>query len=373
MMLANGEVDAVVVGAVDLAGSVENVLLRHQQAPVNNGSATMSIDQNANGWLIGEGAGVVVLKRNEDAVQNQDRVYAVIDDIAIVQGDSPQPSAESVARAARQALSDKDVSPTDIGYLELFGSGWRLRIRRKWRITAVYRADAVYPPTTALGSVKANIGHTFTASGIASLIKTAHCLYHHYLPATPGWTAPKSPELWQNGPFFVPTESVPWFKEAGQTQRLAAINGLGADGAYAHLILSEATEPQTPDDSLLQHTPFYLCPVAANDAPTLLQRLADLQSLLTDSLDLATPARSAVETAVSRNFHTYQQHEQETYALAIVGHNKEELLREVRLALLGLGKSFETGKLWKTPGGQFLLAQTVGTRRQSCLRLSRRI
>ncbi len=107
MMLANGEVDAVVVGAVDLAGSVENVLLRHQQAPVNSGAPTMSLDQNANGWLIGEGAGVVVLKRNEDAVQNQDRVYAVIDTIAIVQGAGPEPTAERVAQAARQALAEQ--------------------------------------------------------------------------------------------------------------------------------------------------------------------------------------------------------------------------------------------------------------------------
>ena len=121
MLLTNGEVDAVVVGAVDLAGSVENVLLRHQQAPVNSGTPTMSIDQNANGWLVGEGAGVVVLKRQEDAVQANDRIYAVIEGVNIVQGTSPQPQADYVAKVAQQAFGQ--VGMSEIGYLELYGSG----------------------------------------------------------------------------------------------------------------------------------------------------------------------------------------------------------------------------------------------------------
>ncbi|MFO7683565.1 MAG: PfaB family protein, partial [Chloroflexota bacterium] len=352
MMLASGEVDAVVVGAVDLAGGVENVLLRHQQAPVNSGSPTMSLDQNTNGWLIGEGAGVVVLKRLADAAQNQDRIYAVIEQIAIVQGASPEPAAERVAQAARQALADSGVKSSDIGYLELFGSGVAAEDTAEMGgITAVY-TPASHHPTIALGSIKANIGHTFTASGVASLIKTAHCLYHRYIPAVPGWNAPKQPELWRNGPFYAPTESRPWFKEPGQTRRLAAINGLGGDGAYAHLILGEAPGAQPPDYSLLQHTPFYLCPVAADNAETLRQRLTDLQALVVES--------KGVETAVSLNYLSYQQQQDETYAIALVGRSQEELLREIRLALSGLDQAFATGQPWKTPGGSFFAPQPLG-------------
>ena len=201
MLLANGEVDAVVVGAVDLAGSVENVLLRHQQAPVNSGTPTLSIDENANGWLVGEGAGVVVLKRQEDAAQANDRVYAVIDDVNIVQSASPQPQADFVAQVAQQALSQ--TSAKDIGYLELFGSGVQQEDAAEMAgITAVYNANGAKQPTTAIGSVKANIGHTFTASGVASLIKTAHCLYHRYIPGTPGWTAPKVSRTVAKRPFL---------------------------------------------------------------------------------------------------------------------------------------------------------------------------
>ncbi|HXV97847.1 MAG TPA: beta-ketoacyl synthase N-terminal-like domain-containing protein, partial [Anaerolineae bacterium] len=84
MLLATGEVDAVLVGAVDLAGGVENVLLRNQIAPLNTGAKTMSYDQNSNGSLVGEGAGAVVLKPYDRAKSEQARIYAVIDTISII-------------------------------------------------------------------------------------------------------------------------------------------------------------------------------------------------------------------------------------------------------------------------------------------------
>ena len=356
MFLANGEVDAVVVGAVDLAGSMENVLLRHQQAPVNSGNATLSLDENANGWLIGEGAGVVVLKRQEDAAKANDRVYAAIDDICIVQSSSTTPSADGVAQVCREALSSQGVAPTDIGYLELFGSGVAQEDAAEMAgITAVYTTSNPKEPTTALGSVKANIGHTFTASGIASLIKTAFCLYHRTIPATPNWQAPKSRELWQNSPFYVPTESRPWFKEAGQAHRLAAINGLGADGAYAHLILSDVAEQRRSNHKLLQQAPFYLFPVAANDEATLRQRLTDLQTLVTDSVGSV-----GMETAVAQNIAIYQKHEQEKYAIAIVGPSRGKVLAEIKGALLGLGKAFASGQVWKSPQGSVFAPNPLG-------------
>ncbi len=63
----------------------------------------------------------------------------------------------------------------------------------------------------AIGSVKANIGNTFVASGIASLIKTALCLYYRYIPATPNWSGVKKPQVWEGSPFYVASESRPWF------------------------------------------------------------------------------------------------------------------------------------------------------------------
>ncbi len=355
MFLANGDVDAVVVGAVDLAGGVESVLLRHQQAPVNSGNMTMSLDEGANGWLVGEGAGVVVLKRQEDALQANDRIYALIDEVAIVQSTSPDPQAEHVADVVQQALSNTAVSPSEIGYLELFGSGVAQEDAAEVAgITAVYTPNQPLHPTTALGSVKANIGHTFTASGIASLIKTAHCLYHRYIPGTPGWSGPKSPELWQNSPFYVPVNARPWFKSAGQATRLAAINGLGGDGAYAHLILSEAAEQRRNDHPLLPHMSYYLFPIAGNDQATLQERVIALQTLLSadEAVDL--------ETAVAQNLATFQTQKEEKYILSIVGNSREKVLKEIKSALKGLKKAFTTGKAWKSPAGSYFTPEPLG-------------
>ena len=93
-------------------------------------------------------------------------------------------------------------------------------------------------------------------------------------------------------------------------------------------------------------------PVAANDEATLLQRIGDLQTLVSESLDL--------ETAVAQNFTTYQTHQSEEYTISLVGHNQEELLREIKIALASLSKTFASGQEWKTPGGSYFTPNPLG-------------
>ena len=143
-LLSSGEVEAVVVGAVDLAGGLENVLLRNQKDPVNlSDKPSLSLNKNDRGWLVGEGAGAIVLKRRDDA--KEDRYYAVIDKIGTA------------------------ANTLDAGYLELAATG----IARQESKEMAYLSAVSQEQTIALGSVKANIGHTYAASGIASIIKTA--------------------------------------------------------------------------------------------------------------------------------------------------------------------------------------------------------
>jgi acyl transferase domain-containing protein len=119
MMLDKGEVEAVVVGGVDLAGGVESILWRNKRNSVNAGQPTLSFDQNVNGWLVGEGAGAVALKRADVAREKGDRIYANIDALAFSRGVSP----ESVTAACHQALEQAGMTPPDIGYVEVSGSG----------------------------------------------------------------------------------------------------------------------------------------------------------------------------------------------------------------------------------------------------------
>ncbi|MFH7029690.1 MAG: PfaB family protein [Heteroscytonema crispum UTEX LB 1556] len=364
MLLEVGEVDAVVVGAVDLAGGLENVLLRNQLAKINTGANTLSYDQKANGWMVGEGAGAVVLKRLDTAKQESDRIYAVIDAISIGQenytyGEFPSgiftATEATVNQVCQQAFQIAGIQPTDINYLEVFGSG--IPQEDTAEIKGLFQA---YPSgnenslNCAIGSVKANIGHTYTASGIASLIKTALCLYHRYIPATPKWNGVKTPQDWQDSPFYVATESRPWFISKNGAKRIAAINGMGIDGTHAHLIMSEEPIQKQRSSKFLQQTPYYLFPLAANNRSDLIELLTVLQKTIENTDSLAATAKLT--------FTTYKQHKEAKYALAILGKNKKELAREIESALKGVNNAFERGEEWQTPLGSYFTAKPLGKR-----------
>ncbi|MBW4641490.1 MAG: type I polyketide synthase [Goleter apudmare HA4340-LM2] len=352
MLLTTGEVDAVVVGAVDLAGGVENVLLRNQEAKINTGVNTLSFDQKADGWTIGEGAGAVVLKRYDSAKLRGDRIYAVIDAISIGQAHSTSVDVSTIHQVCQQAFQIAGIQPTEVNYVEVVGSG--IPQQDAAEIAGMLQA---YPPVgdglhCAIGSVKANIGHTYVASGIASLIKTALCLYHNYIPATPNWSGVKTPQLWEGSPFFVATESRPWFLGKDSTKRIAAVNGMGCDGSYAHLILSDEPEQQEHSSRYLQQRPYYLFPLAADEQSELQGLLDSLQANIENSASL-------VDTA-SLNFVQFQQHPQAKYALAISGRNQKELLKEIASARKGVNTAFERGTDWQTPIGSYFTAKPLG-------------
>jgi len=173
-MLSLGEVDAVVVGAVDFSGGFENVLLRNKEHSINTSKEpSCSFNSKNEGWLIGEGAGAVVLKKNTP--EKNEKVYAVIDEI-----------------------TDFNIEKT-FDYIELAATG--ISSQDKYEHNRILERDSERP--LALGSVKANIGHTFAASGMASLIKTSLCMYHRFIPGIPNWKKPESDAFQKNQPPLV--------------------------------------------------------------------------------------------------------------------------------------------------------------------------
>ncbi|QSJ20725.1 type I polyketide synthase [Nostoc sp. UHCC 0702] len=352
MLLISGEADAVVVGAVDLAGGVESVLLRNQLAAINTGANTLSYDQKVNGWTIGEGAGAVVLKHYDTAKENGDRIYAVVDALSFGQVYSSSGDAATVTQVCHEAFQQAGIQPAQVKYVEVCGSG--VPDEDEAEITGLIQA---YPAVgnglhCAIGSVKANIGNTQVASGIASLIKTALCLYHKYIPATPNWSGVKAPQLWEGSPFYVATESRPWFLAKESTRRIAAVNSIGCDGTYAHLILSEEPDQQQYSSSYLEQMPFHLFPIAGDQRSTLLEALDNLQQSIDQSSSLLATA--------SQTFATFRQNSQAKYALAITGRNKKELLREIESARKGVNSAFDRGTDWLTPAGSYFTANPLG-------------
>jgi len=358
-LLAIREVDAVLVGAVELAGDGASVLLRNQTAKINTGVNTLSYDENVNGWIVGEGAAAVVLKLYETAKQENDRIYATIDALSLLENSinpsphSPFPTPqEAVTQACRVAFELANIKPREINYLEVVASGISQQDESEIQgLIEAYRTSEVNL-TCAIGSVKANIGHTYAVSGIVSLIKTALCLYHRYIPAVPNWSKPKMPEIWQGSPFYVATESKPWFLEKGSVKRIAAINGMEVDGSYAHLILSEEVSHKHYSSKYLEQMPYYLFAIAADDQSSLLEQIRNLQEIIQNC--------SSLSTAASQTFATFKQRQQATYAVAILGHNQDELQREIQHSLKGVANAFETGKDWQTPLGSYFTAKPLG-------------
>ena len=347
MMLDSGEVDAVVVGAVDFSAGLENVLLRNMQNKINTGEATLSFDQNVNGWMVGEGAGAVVLKRSDTAKEQDERIYATINAIGLTNGISE----ESIAEACGQAFKDSNIKPSEINYLEVSGSG--LIQEDEAEIAGLIQA---YKDSAnlqcAIGSVKANIGHTFAASGMASLIKTALCLYHRYIPGTPQWSAPKLSEKWEGSPFYVPTESKTWFLEDSRPARVAAVSGLGQDGTSAHIILSkEEPTRESPSNSYLLETPPLLFPLAGEDQAALLNELEMLKQEVQAGSSLTTIARNCLERS--------QKLTRVKYALPIMGSNKEDILQEIGAARIGMEKAFTTGEDWISLKGSYFTTKPL--------------
>ncbi len=362
-LLTMGEADAVLVGAVDLAGGMENVLLRNKLAAINTGVNSLSYDQKANGWMVGEGAGAVVLKLHETAKKESDRIYAVVDAISFVQHHSTgndlhsrlgSSNANAVNQACQQALLMAGVKPSEINYLEVYGSGIQEEDEAEIRgLLQAYPGDK-NELNCAIGSVKANIGHTFTASGIASLIKTALCLYYRYIPSTPKWSGVKNKELWQSSPFYVTPESRPWFIDKQATKRIAAINSMGMDGSYAHVILSEEAEQKERSSRFLEQSPFYLFPITGRDRADLLEQIHALENTVNNATSLAN--------AASLTFANFKQNPQGNYTLAILAHNQNELAREIEAARKGINNAFENGEDWQTPLGSYFTTKPLGKR-----------
>ena len=143
------------------------------------------------------------------------------------------------------------------------------------------------------------------------------------------------------------------FKQ-GATRRVAAINSMGLDGTYAHLILSEDPSQKERHSRYLEQTPFYLFPLAALERSALLEQLGALQETIENC--------SSLSAAAHLTYAAFQKRSQATYALAILGRNKDELLREIQRALQGVNKAFERGEDWQTPVGSYFTANPLGQR-----------
>lgn len=207
--------------------------------------------ENANGTVFSNGVGVVVLKRLEDAIRDNDTIYALIKGRGTNNDGSDKlsftaPSVQGQMTCIRNALHESKLSPEDISYIEAHGTATALGdVIEINALSSVYREQTNKRNYCALGSVKANIGHTDAASGIVGLIKTALCLYHKQIPPLLHFHAPNPDLSLESSPFYVNTSLQNWQCTG---QRFAGVSSFGVGGTNVHMVLGEYIVKKPPKD-----------------------------------------------------------------------------------------------------------------------------
>ena len=202
-----------------------------------------TFDAGADGYVRGEGCGIIVLKRLSEAIADGDNILALIKGSAVNHDGQSNgltaPNGSAQEAVIHQALFNAGVEPTQIQYVEAHGTGTPLgdpiEVLALGKVLAQGRSQG---DRLAIGSVKTNIGHLEAAAGIASLMKVVLALQHKLIPPTLHLQQPNPYIPWQQLPIEVPTVLTPW--SAKQQPCLAGVSSFGMSGTNVHLILEEA-------------------------------------------------------------------------------------------------------------------------------------
>ncbi|BAZ37907.1 beta-ketoacyl synthase [Calothrix sp. NIES-4101] len=271
--LQSYQCDIALAGGVSIRVPQKTGFLHQQGGTLSPDGHCRAFDAKAQGTTIGNGVGVVVLKRLSDAIADRDNIYAVIKGTAINNDGSLKvgftaPSVDGQAEAIAEAIALADIEPETINYIEAHGTGTSLGDPIEIAaLTKVFRARTAKKGFCAIGSVKTNIGHLDAAAGIAGLIKTSLALKHQLIPPSLNFEQPNPQIDFANSPFFVNTKLREW--EANSTPRRAGVSSLGMGGTNAHAVLEEA-------------------PLLANSSPSRAWQLLLLSAKTTSALKTAT-------------------------------------------------------------------------------------
>ncbi|MEH2155515.1 SDR family NAD(P)-dependent oxidoreductase [Nostoc sp.] len=237
------------VGGVNLilTPEVPIALCKNQMLAADGKCKTF--DESADGFGIGEGCGVVVLKRLSEALEDGDRIWALIRGTAVnndgASGGFTVPNGPVQTDLIREALTDARLSADTIDYVEAHGTGTSLgdpiEIKAIADALCINRSQS---QPLLVGSLKTNIGHLAAAAGISSLIKTVLSIYHAEIPAHLNLRKPNPHINWDNLPLDVVTQTRPWTVSNGKI-KAAGVSSFGASGTNAHVILSEPPQIQS--------------------------------------------------------------------------------------------------------------------------------
>jgi malonyl CoA-acyl carrier protein transacylase len=255
--LQDGDFDVAVTGGADRSMDVPTYT-KFCKIGALSPDHSSPFDESANGFVMGEGAGILVLKRLEDADRDGDRVYAVIRGIGASSDGKGKgitaPNIQGQLRALRRAYADAGVDPAEVDLLECHGTstvvGDKIEVTALSDVIGSGRRGARGP--IRIGSVKSQIGHLKSAAGAASMIKMSLALFHKTLPPSINFSSPRTDVPFDTVPLQVQTHAEPWDTQGWR--RMAGVSAFGFGGTNFHAVLEE-------------HVPGTVMPKAKAKAP----------------------------------------------------------------------------------------------------------
>ncbi len=312
LMLDNDEVDAVVVGGVDLCGGLESMLLRNQDSKFSTRTnSAFFAENNFKGQTIGEGAGAIVLQKSTTVKDTN--VYATLE-----------------SNKSNKLLENCGLLEFSAHQKELFDS-----------------ISNTNTASIAVGSIQSNIGNTIAASGIASIIKCSLCVSNKFIPAIPNWEAPDTSLNLVDKSFYFPSKSRPWITNENEIRKATVI----ADKNESW-VLSEAA-PTQKEILDLNEFPFFFQLKGQNEAE-FLHQLSALE------IALSTDKNCKV---LSQEFHNLANQKQ-GLNLVLLSQSKSELKREINFFKKIFGETIAQNTSIKTPSGSYFTNNPLGKKGQ---------
>jgi 8-amino-7-oxononanoate synthase len=336
--------DAAIVGGVYSICSPDMMVAFGKIGALSKSDMCRPFDDGADGFVVGEGAGAIVLKRLDDALRDRDRIWAVVRGVGLNndgRGDGPMtPRLGGQADALARAYRDAGVSLDTVGYVEAHGTATLVgdlteisALKENAKGYAQGRVDC------AVASVKGNIGHTLAAAGMAGIIKAALVLDRRLIPPQAGLRTPREALGLEGSGFYLPTSALPFDGKPGLPRRVG-VSAFGFGGTNVHVVLEEP--PQPIRQSITTHAAEAEMPqlfiVSAATPPLLAQYL----STLADAVELSTASlRDLAYTLTATR-------RRESKRVAFVVSNKREL-REKLLSASLTGETSDAIARYSTP------------------------
>ncbi|QTD53418.1 SDR family NAD(P)-dependent oxidoreductase [Sulfidibacter corallicola] len=349
--LKHGDIDMALAGGVTIYNTPEIFVRMNHAGMLSPTGECRPFDKRANGVVVGDGIGIVILKRLQDAERDGDRIYGVIRGSGVNQDGQTTgitvPSFLSQSQLEETVYTKHQIPVEDIQYIETHGTatvlGDPIEIHALQNSFGKFTQNKSF---CAIGSLKGNIGHTTAASGVLSVIKVLLSLKHRRLPPSIHFSEANEHIDFEASPFYVNTALKDWPLN-GRGTRLAAVSSFGFSGTNAHMVLQEhvdkrAAQPSAPVALTLSAKSQERLKVYAQNLQAFVQEQPDLE--LSDLAYTLQVGRDALE-----------------HRMGLVAHSKDELVKALQDFLDEKPDAVHQGQVKGTASFPEDLQQTVST------------